>query len=832
MSQEAFPQPGADTYNAVVSAIGELQQSGQQHITICWPTTTTALFMRRRLMVDLNGTFAIRNTTSRELLSLIKDATVHSAHYRGAQSIAEWEILASITRQLFPRGSAWRKVQLVDETLKVVSEFSEEQFRYVENNFPLASRCRELYYSTSTPTPPLESNNVPIDIEHLVGSCILVGYERLDEHSSELLNDFPKHISYRIISNEQSHTPDNRDVHVFSQPSREIDAMFVDIVNELSQSSPSSTLIIVPNNSYKRAVLASARVHGIPVSGSSPTTLGEHEFITCAHALLHSGEATTQDAREFLERFTWLSKNEQQRGLTITQYKECVESLTSATTLAQYFAPITQFIEKNLCIEHFTTSDEEQSHAQRAFAILLDCAQSHEACSDQDALFVLEMVSSKPLREEKMGDGIYVAQANEVLGCYVGDVFAVGLHDRYIEPSAGATSLINRDQYSLLGLPDSASSKDQARSTMRWLLNSSDNLHLYSSTHDLGGKEVTLPSWAHEVMCLDVDLTNTIDVPEINDMNTFLVEALGSTATTSNIAYTRDPPSHMRATSIETLAQCPARYFNRHVLRIEDTYETDNPDFLEKKVSGTHIHRLLENYVFHNQSPEELHNALQDLLLTLHENNELPHLASIPMNENRMRVMIDNFLALMADRTATSSDVESKVSGTFSTGKRDVTVSGSIDRTDHYSDNRVRLIDYKTGDFRDKTSVEFYHFGRRLQLAIYACLSRNNFSVTGVDYWYLADASKNQDSYEYTPELLDDAGQLIEDILSITDSGIFPARDINISHGNQGVSEKSPCTHCEYDSTCYSEFRNLWSSVALSKDTQRYVRATSALGSA
>lgn len=77
MSQEAFPQPGADTYNAVVSAIGELQQSGQQHITICWPTTTTALFMRRRLMVDLNGTFAIRNTTSRELLSLIKDATVH-----------------------------------------------------------------------------------------------------------------------------------------------------------------------------------------------------------------------------------------------------------------------------------------------------------------------------------------------------------------------------------------------------------------------------------------------------------------------------------------------------------------------------------------------------------------------------------------------------------------------------------------------------------------------------------------------------------------------------------------------------------------------------------
>ncbi len=74
MLQTTFTSPGHDTYQQVLKATKALLEQGRMHINICWPRPTTALFMRKKMNRELEGSFGVRHTTCQELTSLIEDS--------------------------------------------------------------------------------------------------------------------------------------------------------------------------------------------------------------------------------------------------------------------------------------------------------------------------------------------------------------------------------------------------------------------------------------------------------------------------------------------------------------------------------------------------------------------------------------------------------------------------------------------------------------------------------------------------------------------------------------------------------------------------------------
>jgi len=822
MVQTTPINPGKDTYEKVLEAVRGLLDKDHKHISICWPTSTTALFMRKRMNRDIAGSLGVRNTTSAQLRTLIEDASSNTAKYSSPKTLDELAILSKVARQVLPHMSQWRSTNVIDETLRIVSSASSQSQSYIKSNFPLAERCLETYSKISnSDLQAIEPLIYGFDVDHIIGTCLIVKNNQYEQDSDFLIESFPKQVRHVFCPQEKSQVPDTKKLLIHEDVFDEIDWIFKEIVN--SRPRADSTIIIVPDSAYKRLVLSRSHKFSIPTSGKTEMRISDHELIIFVKAILEiEDEPKRENLVAFLQRFTWLTAKEKNNDFLAKKLQSLVEQIQEADNISTKFQQIVEFLTVNMSMKSFETDDKTKSWTQQAFSILIELSKLEENCSTSDCIYLINLLGQNAIPGNKLGDGIYVALPDEIIGSYFDCAYIVGLRDRYIPPLTFVPSLINRDQYLVLGIQDELVASSHLNSSLLWLKACAEVSHFSSSQIDITGKETALPHWVNSIS----SKTNRISIGNKNESfhydETFLKESLGTIPNSKNISAQLVQPESISATAIETLATCPLKYLYRHEFKLQSDYENANPDLIDKMDLGNIVHNLLQDYVEQNQTPVDLFNALDLLLEEFYISGELPNTASININRTELVKMLDSFLELDASKLSDATQSEVAVEDEFQFADRYIKIKGKIDRVDTYSTGKIQLIDYKTGKLQDKSSIDFYHFGRKLQLAIYALLIPGSNSISALEYWYLGENSTKTCAENINIGDLEDLKLKVENILSILPTGTFLAKPFYTLKTKKETKEIEHCSKCEFDEICYSENKNFWDLLSQKSEFEEY----------
>jgi RecB family exonuclease len=265
-------------------------------------------------------------------------------------------------------------------------------------------------------------------------------------------------------------------------------------------------------------------------------------------------------------------------------------------------------------------------------------------------------------------------------------------------------------------------------------------------------------------------------------------------------------------TALDLYAQCPFKFFARHVLRLPE--ERDDQDGLTPLERGRLHHEIFEAIYAAWQerggrtvTPERLDEA-QALALVVMERH-LARLTPADAALERTRLvgspvaagLIDVVLRLEAERPVEVVErrLEHRIDGVYEfrgpKGPRRVEVRGIADRIDLLADGTFRIFDYKT------TAP-----GTPLQIAVYAiCAAARLRGYRGRD-WALAEAAyiafRGERSViplarpgEIEATLLD-AEATIATIADAIDAGAFPPRP----------RTRSLCSTCAYAGVCRKDY--------------------------
>ena len=822
MVQTTLTKPGKDTYDKVLSAVKDLIEADQKHINICWPTATTSLFMRKRMNRDLVCSLGVRHTTSTQLRTLIDDASSQTDKYSSPTTLNELSLLSKIASQVLPDKSSWRSTKVIDETLRVISGSDSKSRKYIESNFSSAQKCVEMYSKLSSfNISSIESQAYDFNVKHIMGSCIIVKNVEYEQDSNFLIDSFPEHVQHVFCLQEKRDIQDLKKLVVFEDAFDEIDSVLKKIIE--SRPRADSSVIIVPDSAYKKLTLTRSQKFSVPTSGKTEINISDHDLILFAKEILgFVNEPKNEVLISFLQRFTWLNANEKNNVFLAKKLLSLISEILETNKVSTKFQKITQFLVENMSTKSFEKDEKTQSTSQEAFSILEEMSELEEECNTSDCIFLLNFLGAKSISGNKLGSGIYVALPDEVLGSYFDNAYLVGLRDRYISPMSFTPSLINRDQYLVLGIKDELAASSHLNSSLNWLKSCAADLHFSSSYIDIGGKETALPYWART----SSSTTKTVSVEKIDSQfeydDKYLRESLSVVTSSKNIAVRLAQPESISATAIETLATCPLKYFFKHELKLQSEYENPNPDLIDKKDFGNIIHELLQNFVEQKQSPDDLFNALDSSLEALRETGELPNAASININRASLVRMLDAFLELDASKLSDLTQSEVVVENEIEFGDEKIKIKGMIDRVDTYSTGMKNLIDYKTGKFNDKSSIDFFHFGRKLQLAIYALLIPNSDCVSALEYWYLGEDSTKVCAQNIDASDLETIKLKVGNILSVLPTGLFPAKPYHTLKTTKETKEVEHCSDCEFDGICYSENKVRWNQFAQDPNFEKY----------
>jgi|GEM_PF-6737838 len=801
MVQTTEVMPGKDTYEAVLQEVRQLVDSGHAHISICWPKPTSALFMRKRMNHDLQGTFGIRNTTAQELRTLIEDASPGLKKYSSANSLEDLNRLSKVSKSILPNMSPWRTTKIIDETLRICSNVNVQARNYIKSNFQLAQKCIEAYSKLNgSELPTSEKQEYKFDINHIVGTCIVVKNNGHEQDADFLIDMFAQNIAHVFTAKADNLAPQTNQLFIHEDSFHETDALFKDLLGK--KPNVDSTVVIVPDSAYKRLVLTQAKKYSIPISGKSNALISDHDLIVCAKTILEAQrDYQNIEPSKFLERFTWLCKPGKNRNAITSQFTKMLKSINSSVHISERFSEIIQLFTSNMSTDQFEENDEETSITQQAFSVLLELSELKEEGTLHDCIYLLARLSEKSLRENKLGEGVYVATPDEILGSYFDFAYVIGLRDRYIPKLQLTPSLIHKDQYLVLGVNDELAASSHIDSSLNWLRNCADNI-IFSSSHiDLEGKTTAFPHWITSLQASSTKILFEIDNSTKIKEETYIKNLIGQEY---NI------PETISATAIETLATCPLKYLYRHELKLQSEYENANLDLIDKMDLGTVVHELLQNYVEKNLTTDQLFEALGEYLNRIFDSGELPNRASIKTNRRSIEKMLLKFLEISSTRQTETIDSEIEVEGIFPIDNKTIKVRGKIDRVEGYSTGKKHLVDYKTGKFHDSNSVNFFQFGKRLQLAVYALLWPDPESVSTLEYWYLAEDTKYTSIYQLQSKDVEELKEMIANILSLLTTGIYLAKPFSTLETTKEIKENQHCSNCEFDGICYQEFRNHW----------------------
>ncbi len=298
--------------------------------------------------------------------------------------------------------------------------------------------------------------------------------------------------------------------------------------------------------------------------------------------------------------------------------------------------------------------------------------------------------------------------------------------------------------------------------------------------------------------------------------------------------------SAMSATSLESWATCPFRYFLGHVLRLSGLDAPEDAVSITALERGSLMHTVLERFVkeadaagrlpppgeeWSEQSRRRLREIAEEefrsaerrgvtgkgLLWSIEKQNILGDLetfleedAGLRGKHGTRRVLVEAGFDMGEDGLTVAHDA---------TGVR---FRGYIDRIDVSADGRSALVlDYKTGraDYYKALNDDPIDKGKRLQLGVYSLAARElapDAERVEAAYWFVTTGG----GFEFAPTGHFDIGdaetrQRFDDGLATITAGIrsgaFPANPGLLRQG-----EHDNCRYCDFNSLCPSGRAEAW----------------------
>ncbi len=316
---------------------------------------------------------------------------------------------------------------------------------------------------------------------------------------------------------------------------------------------------------------------------------------------------------------------------------------------------------------------------------------------------------------------------------------------------------------------------------------------------------------------------------------------LSSAAATSRFRQDLEG-SAVSATSLESWAACPFRYFLGHVLRlgmVETPEEIMTIGALER---GNVVHRILERFIL--DAERKGHLPAPGEGWSTHSRDRIMEIAGEEfaaaeargvtgkrtmwnLEKQDIEADLDTFLEEDAQVRGEHGSASIRVEAAFgfagvppagmelSDGTR-IGFRGIADRLDISSDgSSVLVIDYKTGSAGSYRELEgdVIDRGKRLQLGIYSLAARSIEPAAGkvrAAYWF----ATARGGFQFAPRGYLDMGdervsrRFREGISTIVEGirrGLFPANP-----GRQARGGGANCRFCDFDSLCPARRDEIW----------------------
>jgi ATP-dependent helicase/nuclease subunit B len=284
------------------------------------------------------------------------------------------------------------------------------------------------------------------------------------------------------------------------------------------------------------------------------------------------------------------------------------------------------------------------------------------------------------------------------------------------------------------------------------------------------------------------------------------------------------------ASRLETLAQCPFKYFLKHVLRIEPPkeLERDATEWLDAMTAGSLLHEVFrlffERITAAGEKPEAGRHGsiLEEIAGAQIEvwREKVPPASELAFGQRRDDILVAcrTFLALeeahcrdvtprwfevsfgLARAEARASIASREPVPISLAGGAGFSLRGSIDRVDEAADGSFHVWDYKTGGTWRHKEKRGIHGGRQIQHALYAMalevlLGRAGISASVSRSGYFFPGRKGEG--QRMPMLLDPAQtrDVLGRLLDLLREGTFPH-----------AAEKDDCRYCDYETVCGGPF--------------------------
>ncbi|MEP6994542.1 MAG: PD-(D/E)XK nuclease family protein [Acidobacteriota bacterium] len=280
------------------------------------------------------------------------------------------------------------------------------------------------------------------------------------------------------------------------------------------------------------------------------------------------------------------------------------------------------------------------------------------------------------------------------------------------------------------------------------------------------------------------------------------------------------------ASRLETLAQCPFRYFVKHVLRIEPPkeLERDTTEWLDPMTAGSLLHEVFRLFFERITSASERpgvgrHTGLLEEIAAAQIasfREKVPPASELAFGQRRDDILVAcrTFLALEEEHCRAMTpryfeipfglpraDARSAISS-----RQPVTIviadgesfalRGSIDRVDEAPDGSFHVWDYKTGGTWRHKEKKGIHGGRQIQHALYAMalevlLRRAGIAAPVSRSGYFFPGRKGEG--QRMPMALDltETREVLARLLDLLRAGAFPH-----------AAEKDDCRYCDYEAVC------------------------------
>ncbi len=280
------------------------------------------------------------------------------------------------------------------------------------------------------------------------------------------------------------------------------------------------------------------------------------------------------------------------------------------------------------------------------------------------------------------------------------------------------------------------------------------------------------------------------------------------------------------ASRLETLAQCPYRYFLKHVLRIEPPkeLERDATEWLDPMTAGSLLHAVFrlffERLTAAGEKPEVARHAgwiAEIAAAQIAEWREkVPPASELAFGQRRDDILLAcrQFLALEEEHCREMIPRYFEVFFGLSRGDgggaiasrepvpiptaagESFALRGSIDRVDEAPDGSFHIWDYKTGGTWRHKEKKGIHGGRQIQHALYAMalealLKRADIAAPVSRSGYFFPGRKGEG--QRMPMTLDPehTREVLTRLLDLLRAGAFPH-----------APDREDCRFCDYESVC------------------------------